>query len=406
MRAIVIGRNYTSLLGMIRPAGLAGCEVTAIRTVKNLAARMKNRNSLSEDPIEKESRFVTRHYFVEQDAEELIRLLLEKCADGQEKSVILPCDDFAASAVDANRDRLQERFLLPGIRGVQGEIIRYMDKSLQKELAKKAGLNVAQGWLINIQDGKYTIPEDIVYPVFVKPDVSYVISKSFMRRCDNEQELLALIRDVIRSHECPLLAEQFMEFEKEYAVLGVSDGSNTAIPGIITIKSMGHGAHRGVTLVGTYSSLNAFGGLKQKLQALIGEIGLTGLFDIDLYAYNGEVYFNELNLRLGASGFVVMRAGINLPGMLIDCLSKNTPVQDRDYQGEIRFINEKVNLEDYYSGHLSWKQYQENRKAADCGFIEFEADMGPHEKFCKNVKKAHLKRELKNLAGVLGLKRK
>ena len=56
MRAIVIGRNYTSLLGMIRPTGLAGCEVIAIRTVKNLAERLKNRNTLSEDPIEKESK--------------------------------------------------------------------------------------------------------------------------------------------------------------------------------------------------------------------------------------------------------------------------------------------------------------------------------------------------------------
>ena len=35
-KAVVLGRNYASLLGMVRASGKAGCQVTVIRTVRRI----------------------------------------------------------------------------------------------------------------------------------------------------------------------------------------------------------------------------------------------------------------------------------------------------------------------------------------------------------------------------------
>ena len=96
MRVIVMGRNYTSLLGMIRAAGMAGCEGTVIRTVKGWNKATDKKKLVGGEPIEAASKYVKQHYFVEQGRDELIQFLLDNCIVEGEKVVLLPVDDFVA----------------------------------------------------------------------------------------------------------------------------------------------------------------------------------------------------------------------------------------------------------------------------------------------------------------------
>ena len=392
MNAVVVGRNYSSLLGMIRAAGMADCSVTVVRIVRKITSK-KERDRFS---VIRSSKYVKEQFFAEQNRDSLMQVLLTKCVKEEEKQVILPTDDFAASTIDLNYDQLKEFFLMPNIHQEQGEVVHMMDKRLQKEIAERVGLNVAKGWTVEIKDGKYTIPDGIEYPVFTKPEVSIQLNKNCMKRSNNQDELEAVLSDVSKQADCTILVEQFIDFEKEYAVLGASDGTGCCIPGIITVESMGNGAHKGVTLLGTYSSFCLFGDLKYKLQQFMNEIHMVGLFDIDLYEYKGHVYFNELNLRLGASGFAVIRAGINLPKMFINYLFNAEQIRDIDFSGEFKFINEKVNLEDYIAGFISWKEYRRNEKSADCGFIKDANDAKPYRAYKAFAAKARLQHIMKN----------
>ena len=51
-RVVVIGRNYTSRLGMIRAAGMAGYDVTVIRTV----------NAANREAFDEKSKYVKAYF--------------------------------------------------------------------------------------------------------------------------------------------------------------------------------------------------------------------------------------------------------------------------------------------------------------------------------------------------------
>lgn len=399
MRAVVMGRNYTSLLSMIRAAGRVGCDIIAVRTVHGLSQAQKNGKLKDATLIEKASKYVRQHYLVEEDQQELLRLLMEKCGIKGEKTILLPTDDFVASTIDLNQEALKDLFVFPHVQHRQGEVVRLMDKDVQKAMARKAGLEVVEGWVVQIKNGAYQIPEGIRYPVFTKPEISFLGNKRCMKKCSDEAELKAVIDMVMKERECPLLVEQYVEIEKEYGILGYSDEGETVIPGIVEKIAVGHGRHNGVTLIGEYSSLKKYGELKTGLKRFMMDVGFTGLFDIDLYAAKGKIYFNELNLRLGAFGYAAVRAGYNMPGMLIESLTGRRCVQDTDFTGDIKCISEKVNLDDFAEGYISWEQYKANRASVDYGFIEDEDDPKPFELFNSGIGMIRLKRSIKNLLG-------
>ena len=170
--------------------------------------------------------------------------------DSSQKVILMPVDDYAASTIDDNTDMLKSDFLFPNIIMEQGAINRLMDKNVQKRKAINAGLNVAKGWCISIENGRYSLPSDLKYPVFPKPQISFKGNKRCKKRCGSDQELKSVLDEVASQRDCPMLLEQYIKIDKEYALLGLSDGSNVVIPGVIQLLESGKGGHRGVTLNG------------------------------------------------------------------------------------------------------------------------------------------------------------
>ena len=219
-----------------------------------------------------------------------------------------------------------------------------------------------------------------------------------MKRCNNLEELTDVVKTVAEQGDCPLLVEQYFKIEKEYAILGFSDGKNVFMPDMIQMLLSGQGPHKGVTLKGIIRPFSPEKELSQKLSAFIKSLHFTGLFDIDLFESNGIVYFNELNLRFGASGYSVTASGINLPELLISHLKgskinfePNTKIK-KSY-----FINEKVLLDDYENEFIDWKQYQDYLKCEGIHFVQSEDDPQPFVHFRKREKKDHYKKMLKSI---------
>lgn len=101
------------------------------------------------------------------------------------------------------------------------------------------------------------------------------------------------------------------------------------------------------------------------------DVDFEGLFDIDLYESNGILYFNELNLRLGAFGNAARCGSINMPRMLVQFLLYGTkPEYEPRMSQPISCINDKVNFDDYASGYITWDEYLNNRRNAEYSFMQ------------------------------------
>ena len=380
--AIVMGRNYTSRLGMIRALGRIGCDVAVVQTYR-ISEKKTN-------PIDRYSKYINKGYFevFEPDPEKLLQLLFDHFMDYEKPPILIPTDDYTASVIDLNIKRLESHFLFPNIGCEQGKVVYYMDKGIQKEIAKSVGLKVAEGWTSYWNNEQYSIPAGVEYPCFIKPEISYRgAGKYSMKKCNSEKELIEALSKFKGSTDYPILIEKYIEIEREYAVLGYSDKKTVVIPDIIEMKLGDHG----VTAKGVITPIECFEGLQEKLCAFMRHIGLTGLFDIDLYENKGDVYFNELNLRFGASGFAITQRGINLPEMLINNLIGKSVNDYKTSFNRNTFINEKVMLQLLNKRIVSLKEYKKQKKEVDILFIEDKDDPQPYnalkkEEFITTVK--------------------
>jgi len=376
--AVVMGRNYNSRLGMIRAVGQMGCSVVVVKTDPN------EKKASKKCKIDASSKYVTKYFCLkEPDEDALVKLLLCEFAEELKKVILLPTDDYTASVIDTHQDVLRDYFLYPNICEKNGEVLRYMDKGIQKQLAQDINIPIAKGWTADFVDDKYIIPEDIEYPCFIKPQLSIKGVKRFMQKCNSRAELESAFLNVPKRGQCSILIEQYINIEKEYAILGYCNKDEIIIPAVIQVEKN----FFGVTATGKVIPIEEFGTLKSDLVKYMKRLQFTGLFDVDLYESNGKVYFNELNLRFGASGYAITAAGINLPEMLVNTLTgnkeKNVIIKEQIVSK--RFANEKVCLQKYASKEIGLREFWKCINDTDITFVKNKIDKAPYIHYIYNV---------------------
>jgi predicted ATP-grasp superfamily ATP-dependent carboligase len=390
---IVLGSNPATRLSLIRCVGkIEGCRVTVINMVSQLPEKPFR-------TLDSYSKYVDHWLFAKKfDAEGLARILLDQCRVENERPVLLSVDDDSACLIDSIQDRIREYFCFANIDNKAGAIAELMDKSRQKELAKAFGFNVAEAWPINCIEGKYTIPEGVKYPCYVKGRLSYHSAKQLQRKCNSEQDLTEWLKVVAKQNPSPLLIEEFIEIEKDFGIIGYSDSQTVVLPGVVELLDGGHGGHKGVSAFGRVNDFNLNESLEQQIIHFIKHIHLSGLFNIDLVESHGELYFVELNLRFAAYGYAVFKAGVNLPAFQIfqsqgkDIKTLNTKLVNR-----YCYVNERVAFDDVTGGFRSWNNYRRLIKKADCRMIQDDEDPQPYEKFKSGMLITYLKAKIKKV---------
>lgn len=385
-KVVIIGHGYTSRLGMIRALGIVEYEVIVIV----MTGYKRDGITLNTTkPIDCYSKYVSRYlYNLASDKDGLIDLLLRECVDPTQKVVVIPDSDVSAAAVDMNYDRLSPYFLFPHINHEQGAVVRWMDKTRQKALASECGLNVAKSWTIRVVEGKYTIPNDLQYPCFPKPLATIVGGKGGLKRCNNETELRAVIAMLVQKKPTiDIMAEEFRNIQTEYAVLGFSDGKDVVIPGVLEIISMANGGHFGVAKQGRIIPVKGYEELIDKFRSFVQQIGFVGIFDIDFYKSDGELFFGELNLRYGGSGYAITASGVNLPEMLVKTLIgqsiKDLPKQITKTSV---YCNERMCIDDWYGGYITRTEMFKIFEASDIHFVVDQKDSEPNEQLWKYIR--------------------
>ena len=398
-KVVIIGQGFTGRLSIVRSVAEIGCDITLIV----LTHRNKTNGGLVEDkPIDAYSKYVNRTLYCETyNKEMLIDLLLTQCVDPNQKTFIFPDNDFSAAAIDQSLDVLKDHFYCPNINWKQGAVVEWMNKERQKQLAQEVGLNVPNSLVIEIRDGKYVIPDSIEYPCFAKPLVSLVGAKLGLKKCNNRNELEKHLTQLPTLNEryrnIKLLVEDFKKIDREFALLGFSDGQEVVIPGIIEILQLAHGTHFGVAVQGkVYPAEDNV--LIAKFSELIKKIGFVGIFDIDFYESEGLIYFAEINMRFGGSGYAYTKTGVNPPVMMIKSfLGESIGGMNKIVTQSATFFNERMAFDDWYNGYMSTKDFLRLSKMSQINFINDENDTQPQKVFMKDFRKKFLKRTTKHL---------
>ena len=386
-KVVVIGRVSTSLLGMTRAAGEAGCEVISVKTVQKLPKKV----SWQKVAPQFRSKYVIKSKFIsEKNRKSLIDFLKSECVSSDKKTIIIPTDDFASESIDMYYDELKENFLMPNSGNRQGGVLKLMDKAYQKELAKEAGLNYAEGWTVTIKDGKFTIPDSVKYPCFVKPATPIPKRKDFMGKCENAQELSKYISGAAKICDCDMLVEEFLDIEEELCFNGFSDSIHAIIPGMYEMAVGGTGTHAGVTVVGRLVPFSKYGSYLDAFTHFVESLHFTGIFDIDVIKANGKLYFNELNLRQGASGYAFYLGGANYAKMLIDKLNGNYEYKPVEIT-PVEVVNERIALDEFSHGSITWDEYKKLTENTQYGFMKYDGDMKPYKYFKLEELKAKMK---------------
>lgn len=361
---IVIGQNSSIILGQVRALGQAGYKVHVLKTTDTKPKKKS---------YELYSKYISTYGYISKSNEDkFIHLLFSKYADANAKKVLIPCDDNVASYFDHHCQELQPFFMFPNVNYEEGRISYFMNKATQKDLVKQCNLNTPKGWTIEWRDGKYSIPDDIEYPCFVKPEVYHVLRKVLMKKCDNRQELEAVMKQCPRN--LPMLVEQYIDITQEYGASGISVNGKVVI--VSLIKKVD--TYLGTTASGTLSPMSLYPELNAKLTKFVEKMNYTGIFDIDLYESNGKMYFCECNLRLGNSGVATLLNGINLPSMLVEALcGKDIELNTPQFEPK-SFIDERVMIQKYCNREIIWKDYKKAIRQSDYRYVYSPLDKIPN----------------------------
>ena len=388
---IVLSGNYSTGLGLVRSLGSAGYYVDIISAVKRKGSSV----------IASSSRYVRRsdEVLLTSDEETDRRNILDKLKgyrteDGLLK-VLIPADDRMSNLLDHAKNDLSKDFIIAGTTEEGGKPLGYlMDKAVQGRYAKEIGLKRPEEWILDLE-GSQDIPEDIIFPCFIKPLKSIEGNKTEMSRADDLDQLRDRLKKLSAedSHRS-VLVQRFLEIDKEYDIGGICVGDQVIIPGMIE-KTRVAQFERGVTLAGRMISCDPLGETLDKITELMKSFKYTGLFDLELILSKGELYLNEINFRAGGPNYSYTLNGTDLPALLVKgMLGGEIRPQDVSFTEGKTFVYEKVAWEEYIQGFMTRKELYAVISGADMKLLDNMDDPVPGKIFSRKIRLSLLKHRI------------
>ena len=383
-----------SRLSLIRSLGEdLNCEITVVNMVKTLPKKNRPSSDLY-------SKYVTFHYdATKHQADDLCRMLLALRGNDALNPFLFSVDDDSAFLIDSCLDKLKGVYYCANIGNEQGAIGKWMDKQYQNEMASRYGFLVPRSWSLVFSDGKYVVPDDVVFPCYLKGQISFYSMKAYQGRFDSREDLEKALQELGKSLQCPMMVEEYLTLDRELGVMGVCDGRKCVVPGVVDLLKSGSGSHKGVSMYGRVRRDITEDSIVSRVSSFISSIGLFGLFNIDLAVADGKLYFIELNMRSAAYGYAIKNAGVNLPVLFVDaCLSGHLSDDSFCLQRELEYVNDKVALDDWVNGFCSLAYYRDLKHKSDVSLLDVPNDPMPYTIFkrreIKNFIKAKIKRVL------------
>lgn len=295
-RAVIIGSDHANTLSLIR--GLGRNRIPFVVIIH------------SEDRhLCVNSRYVRKNYiFVEKTQKAIIGALRKIRSKTEQKPVILCATDIAQYTVDSYLNELEKDFYCFNFNHEEKKICRLMDKYEQYLFACGHGIEMAKTWKINLTDN-IMLPDDMEYPVIIKPAVSAFGAKTDIEKADDESKLLETIRHLNQKGYQEILIQKFIKKEFEVTTLGCIFSKDIENITLVLKK-----IHMFPVSGGSTSYAKNMTVVPKEIAEVIHILrmeGYQGLYDIEFFYIDGHYVLNEINFRNSAVNHALMSHGIN-----------------------------------------------------------------------------------------------
>ena len=264
------------------------------------------------------SRYCKNLHMVNDSENEILNWLIER--KKEKKQIIIPCSDLAEYTIDNNYNKLKEYYYIPGFKDNPGEVCRLMDKYEQSKWLEKNNIKSARTWFMDISN-KIEIPEDMIYPCIIKPNVSAKGCKGDIKICHDANELLESIKTIYANYS-DVIVQQYLNKKYELLAMGYisDDGYNSGGVERKLRETIPGGG--GSTALGRFTNEKNIIDFANAILDVLYKSGYRGLYDIEFFECHDGLYLNEVNFRHSGSGFALIKNGIMAPYLYyLDCLN-------------------------------------------------------------------------------------
>lgn len=387
---IVLGRNCSSAIGVVRSLGRMGHKVdliyNAFRKDGYIISKCKYIHQYREIPV------------LDDDA--IIRAIMTFC-DNEQKPVLFSTDDHTAELIARNAVLLRRHFIFPEFLNGDPEkqMAYYMHKNVQMQLAEKCGLPAAKSWVIPLSGESIQIPEEIPFPCFSKPLISADGGKGEIGVCSTREQLEKKTAALKKKGRQELLVQELLSIDGEYVMEGVCRDQEIVLPAVIQ-KTCVAQKNRGVTLSGY---LVDFGFLPEETQQgimrFLKELHYAGMFDLELIVANGRIYFGEINFRSGGPSYIYTLCDVNLPALAVKAMTGEAISGSHKAVLGKTFVNDKVLWEDFGAGYLNYGAFRDKYYHSDFSLMRDKDDPEPSKLYTRRMRQQTIKQRIKRLLG-------
>lgn len=368
-KLVVIGGDHYNTYGIVRSLGEQGVK----SEVLVLGCKQK-------------SSFVLKSKYVEvgfacQRHEKAIEYLAKHYNDTT-INIVICCSDEAEELIVEYYDKLSDKFILPVCENPQ-ETLRLMNKMAIGNLAESYGIRIPKSWKVVDR----IIPNGIAFPCLTKPMESTKGHKSDIVVCHNEEELTAVINDPNRCSD--YVVQEYIEYEKEISVLGaVLQNGEVVLSGCIDKLR--------TCMIGTSSFAvmmdnSILGDNVDKLKDLMKRSSYKGLFSAEFLKKDDRFFFLEVNFRNDGNTYVATASGQNLPYLYVMSCLKENKLKEKSAHYPCYFMLE---IEDFMTrcrNGVSYRQWKQELKQADCCLVYNNDDKAPFRKKIKLILWSYIK---------------
>lgn len=292
-KVIVIGANHWNTLGVVRSIG-----------EKKLTVILFLERCTAQESVIQFSKYVSQTFFLK-NTEDVVELLTEYFGNELVPPVILCASDMSISCLDRHYEELKGRFSVFNVNGTAGRICYYMDKINLYSVAERCGINLVKTW--HVVD-KSKIPNDVIFPCFIKGNNSTTSNKADMAICNDFQELQLALHEGV-----DYLIQEYIKRDFEICIVGFAWNHGRNVYLSAGVHKIRDDLMRQTCWV-RLDSLCKYPEIKRvAIKRMIREIGYEGIFSLEFICKSGIYYLLEMNLRNDACGYLYTAAGVNYP---------------------------------------------------------------------------------------------
>lgn len=333
----VIGGNHHNMLGIIRMMGENNIKVNAI-----IINGDKNSFCIK-------SKYLSSYSLVAYDEKKIINEINKLPKD----TIIIPTGDDAAFIIDKNYKKLKSKYILPSINDEENQMEKYMNKYFQNQLLKKYNLKTAESFIYEFNKN---LPENLEFPVIVKPLLSIDGKKSDIQIASNINDLLVKLKEFEKKEYKRVIIQKYIYMDYECGLNGCICNDSVVIPAILK-KIRRFPLKKGNVSYGKIIKKNEMKVDLSPIIHMLKEIRYNGMFDIEIFICGEDYYINEINFRNSGNSYAYMKGNVNLALIWV---MKNLNLKN-DLPFEVKksyyFRDEILELKQLFNKNISFVEF-------------------------------------------------